>query len=645
MTSRTLIKIGIGVMIVAIGTWFGVRGWRDAVVERQRSRAAEAVQELVAEQRWLEARGAVRNFWRTYGADVAREEQARWREYDVLTSERTGDLARLVWLESEFPDLVHSREETCLMIVRSFAAAGQSEEADRLREVWRGREEHPHWWFYWEVDQHLAAGGPEEARLMLESREFVGEADAGRHVRLAFLAGTPGDAWAALQEAVERNPRDPDVRSFRGQLLERIGAPDQARVEYVAALVAAPDDVVRRDQLAHFYRRQSNGRLALQTWRDGLTEAAPDFLWLRVLCWERLWGGEAAPLPAAPVGAWSDLIGALRALPPDRFWQEGMIDDPVSRRRAAQRPEVELLKALEEVRVGRLHEAMELFSELSAEARALHPVAVAAVRAVLRWRLLELEPDFGFLPPAVPGTVEHTLFQQLRDWPAAGLLPETADVLAGPNMGTALMLAAGWPQAAMMMPRSADFAAAVPDWLPYGVAVALNQQAGSEAALTYLKSQPVRPTLRLLMAEITWGDRPADALAQLRSLRQEPGDVGFRASWLLAMAAINQGQPEEAVRLVEAHPQLREARSGRELLARAALARGDEARVNAIYEELGPESLDAGLWLARTAFVGGDWPRARALTLELIDRFPAQVELRRNLDRIDEAEGAATVGR
>lgn len=645
MTSRTLIKIGVGVMIAGVAAWFGFTTWRDGVVERQRTRASEAVQQLVEQQRWLEARSAVREFWRTYGGDVSVEEQSQWREYDVLTSERTGDLARLVWLESQFPELVHTREETCLMIARSFAAAGQSEEADRLREVWRGREENPQWWFYWEVDQHLAAGRAEEAQLLLESREFEGEADAGRNVRLAFLAPDPVAAWAGLQSAVELDPRDPDVRSFRAQFLERLGAVDLARVEYAAALVADPDDVVRRDQLAQFYLRQGNPNLALQTWREGLTDAAPDFLWLRILFWERLLGSDAARLPEPAVGVWTDLIHTLQATPTDQFWDHTLIEDPLLRRRAAQRPEVELLMALEHIRTGQLMEAVELFSTLSDEARALQPVATTAIRSVLRWRLVELEPDFGFLPPAPTGAVEHTLMTQLRNWPADGLSEETQAVLLGPDMATALMLAAGWPQAALMVrnPGVGEDDAA-PEWLPYGTAVSLQQVESTDAALAYLQDRTPSPTLRLLAAEMTWEDDPEQARPQLRSLSKVEGDVGFRASWLLATAAMNDGNVAEAVEVIEASAALSESTTGKELLARAALALGMNEKAAAIYQELGPVSLDAGLWMAREAFVAGNWEDARALTLELIDRFPAQVELRSNLDRIEEARVAAEAG-
>jgi len=338
----------------------------------------------------------------------------------------------------------------------------------------------------------------------------------------------------------------------------------------------------------------------------------------------------------------TELIRVLQAIPTDRFWDHAQIEDPLLRRRAAQRPEVELLMALEHLRTGQMMEAVELFSTLSDEARALQPVAVTAIRAVLRWRLVELAPDFGFLPPAPDGAVEHTLMTQLRNWPAEGLGKETREVLQGPDVATALMLAAGWPQAALMMRDPvAGEADDAPEWLPFGVAASLRQVEGVNAALTYLQSRSATPALRLLAAEIMWSKDPAQGRLQLRGLSKVAGDVGFRASWLLATAALNEGKAAEAVKVVEDHEALRESPAGQELLARAALALGMDEKAGAIYAELGPVSLDAGLWLAREAFVAEDWENARSLTLELIDRFPAQIELRRNLQTIAAAEAEA----
>jgi len=623
--------------------WFGFTTWREVVVERQRDRALTGVQQLIAEARWSEARGAVRAFWRDYGNQLSENEKLTWRELDIESSEQSRDLTRLVWLESRYPDLVHGRETASLLITRTFAAAGQFEESDRLREAWRGREENPELWLALDVDRLLAASKPDEARLLLESMKFAGEADLGRQLRLALLAPTPLEAWAALNEAVRIDPTNADARSFRAQILERAGATEAARVEYVAALVANPEDPVRRDQLAQFYRRHGGTAQALQTWRDGLTPTAPDFFWLRTLLWERLFGAGERAVPEASAGVWSSLIEALTELPPDRFWSEAAIADPAQARLAAERPEVELLSLLENLREGREGAAATDAAALSPSTHVLAPAGIAVVQAVLRWRATALVPAWGDLPAKLPGLEEHVLIDQLREWPGEALPPETATLLSGPHAWTALMLGSGWPQAALIMAGEGLTTPAqeVPEWYHYGLAVALRQNEGAIAALTYLQAVPATPALQLLAAEIGWTQESPEARGQLETLATNSGDVGYRAAWLLAVDALGRADWAQAQAWIEEHPGLVRSVTGRELLARTALSSGRPEQAAAIYTELGTSSLEAGMYLSRVAFTAGDWAQARELTEALMADFPAQIELRRNLEKITAAEQAA----
>lgn len=623
--------------------WIGVSSWRQSVVERQRERAETGVQGLMAEARWLEARGAVRAFWRDFGHQLSTEEQLVWRELDLETSEKAGDLTRLVWLESRYPELVLERESASLLITRTFAAAGQLDDADRVREAWRGREASPELWLSLDVDRLLAVDRVDDARALLESVTFAGKADLGRQLRRALMAPTPRQAWDALNAAVLSDPENPDARSFRAQILERTGAIEAARVEYVAALVANPADPVRRDQLAQFYRRHGGTAQALQTWRDGLTATAPDFFWLRTLLWERLFGGSAGSTPAAPPGVWSTLIEAMSENPSDRFWSDELIANPADARLAAERPEVELLTLLEHLRNDREADALEMVVALGESTEMLDAVGTAALRIVLRWRATELEPDHGDLPVLLAEQEEHVLMQQVRNWPSEPLSDDTRELLAGPHAWPALMLAAGWPRAAIIMAgdRIQNPVTEAPGWFHYGMAVALRQNQGAAAASTYLAQAPDTPALQLLAAEIAWGEGDSSARNQLSALAGQAGNVGYRAAWLLAVDALGRDDWDGARRWIDGQPELATGVTGRELLARTALQSNRPEQAAKIYQELGPESLEAGMYLARVAFTAGDWARARELTENLIADYPSQLELRRNLDSISEAEAAA----
>ena len=81
-----------------------------------------------------------------------------------------------------------------------------------------------------------------------------------RLVRLALATSGSNltTSWNYLADAAQLDPRNTEVRSFRAQILEQIGKDELARVEYVAAHVAEPQNPLLRDQLAEFYRRQGN---------------------------------------------------------------------------------------------------------------------------------------------------------------------------------------------------------------------------------------------------------------------------------------------------------------------------------------------------------------------------------------------------
>lgn len=433
------------------------------------------------------------------------------------------------------------------------------------------------------------------------------------------------------------------MRTFRAQILERVGRIEEARIEYVAALTAAPNDVVRRDQLAEFYRRRGAGALASQTWRDGLTPTAPDFLWLRMRLWERLWGRDGAPLPPPSPGAWTPLIDGLADLAADRFWSDRVLADEALARRAVTRPAVGFLRVLECLRTADEAGAMLLLGGMSETERGWDATAVAMLQVVLRWRATGVKPRDGELPGAAKGLAAHVLLEQLRAWPAGDLPVETARLLRGPDAWTALMLACGWPEAALTMAgtRLASPAPELPDWFYYGVAAALRERRSGAAALAYLAQAPTTPLLRLQAAELHWGEGDPAGRVGLAELAGMTGAVGYRAAWILATAAAEQGDPGAARAWVLGQPELAASPTGRALLARLALAEGDAAGAAAWYAQLGPDSLEAGMFLAREAFAAGRWAEARELTNALLERFPGELALRANLDKIATAEAKA----
>ena len=336
------------------------------------------------------------------------------------------------------------------------------------------------------------------------------------------------------------------------------------------------------------------------------------------------------------------MIEGLAKLPGDRFWNDGLLT-PAELRLASSRPEVEWLQLLEWLRRGETVKAQLHLEQFSDAAEALAPVALATIRSVLRWQLQELAPGYGEMPVAVTGTQAHTLIDELRAWPADGLPEETQRLLSGAQVWPALMVALGWTEAALMMAEESEMAndASLPNWVHYGMAVVLRQNREAQAALAYLSSAPKVPILQLLTAEMKWSEGATAEESGLATLAVSEGTVGYRAAWLLALRALELEQWGQAREWIEGQPVLKDSIGGREMVARAALMSGDETAAAGLYEALGVESLEAGMYLARKAFADRRWQDARDITEQLLARFPGELELRGNLEKIAQAEAAA----
>ena len=97
-------------------------------------------------------------------------------------------------------------------------------------------------------------------------------------------------------------------------------------MEYVAATLAEPNNVLLRDQLAEFYRRQDQLGVAQQTWMevvDPVDGASADFIWMKSWFWDRFYR-QAADLKldadAAPAGPNARFLKDMLQLSADRFW-------------------------------------------------------------------------------------------------------------------------------------------------------------------------------------------------------------------------------------------------------------------------------------------------------------------------------------
>jgi predicted Zn-dependent protease len=629
----------------------GAVGWRQHALRKSEERQFVAASQAVAAGRGLDALAIVRS--RIVSSKPAPAREREWHAIEVHALAQLREVPRLLhWFDRE-PSLILEDEAASLLVARGALAAGNRPAFDQVRNSWRGREKQDWLWFALDADTLLASGKRPAALALLQSRTFPGERDCARLLRLALLnAAQPARAAEYLDQAFRADPRNPDARSFRAQVMEASGRLAEARVEYVAALVATPSNPLLRDQLAEFYRRNGNLDLALRTWAEGLTPGTPDFLWTKFLFWSRVFRPVNGPVrTGTAAGPLASFVVYLGGLPPGRFWDDALFDAKVESRQVIRdREEAYWLRLLQMIHDGNEKEALEWMKLRRSRGRSWNPGLERALYQILCFRrkpALSLAGE-GELATAPPVRGRHAFFEQLdKAWNSAHearvaplLSPELRGAVSGTTVFSAACMAGGWIEAALALwpDNSAD--APSPDWVAFGMAQCLRENRGRPAALAFLAKQPSVPVLQLLEGELLLVEgRTDEGITKLRPLAAQPSDAGYRAAWLLAALAMDKGNPVAAREWVRGHPTLAASVTGREILARAALAEGDEAGALRAYNSLRRESVEARMFLARRAFAAKDWKEARLLTTELLREMPDELILRANLEAIRAAEG------
>ncbi|MFN4175078.1 MAG: tetratricopeptide repeat protein, partial [Parachlamydiaceae bacterium] len=169
-----------------------------------------------------------------------------------------------------------------------------------------------------------AKGDKETAIRMLETFKAKGKPEVLRLMRLSFLneKQDPKKAWDYLIEASKEDPINPDLRSLRGALLEKVGKLSLAQKEYQDALTLNPESSELWDQLAQFYVRQGQWTRALITWQHALSLPNSESVWINLIFWSKI---------IRPLDFQMDLkslegshlkhfITYLYELPKDKFW-------------------------------------------------------------------------------------------------------------------------------------------------------------------------------------------------------------------------------------------------------------------------------------------------------------------------------------
>ncbi len=643
---------GLLVIAIGIGAWYI---WHRHVVENQDRDNLATAQKALSEKRYQDALKFA-TIHRQQGVKTPRDEA--WLDLQVEVCSQLRLPIRMAGLYDENADAVMRNEAASLLILRVLQERHRDADIKKVRSYWAGKETQVASWLATDADLLARQGKRKEAVALLLSRKLTGTEDCGRLLRLAILSNESTEqSMKYLDEAFKADPRDPDVRLFRAQVLESRGRPTEARVEYMAACAMQPTNPLLLYQLAEFYQRIGNYTLAADAWKAAVKANPLDFIWLKAWFWSRVTEPVSVDWKAAPCvdGELKPLNDRLAKLPATTMWDDRILAEvPQSGQYVMSRQEVFWLRLIQSLKDGRDRQAALLLRNNPFFEDSWAPNLESALKQILNARLGGEQKFFDDIP-TIKGENVHTFFQILRDravartsasGPASRPAPELAALLESRQAITAAFLAAGWLETALYLNDPRADMTSMPDWLPYGLTQAVNMTRGPKMALEFSRTQRKTPILNLLIGELqlACGDRAA-AKETLSPLASAATPAGVRASLLLALDSLDDKHPETAAGFVENNAMLKASVQGKEILARCTLAQNKKDQARKMYQEIRDVSPAAMDFLAEDAFASGNWAEAEKLTRRLAGMYPDEPRYMNNLKAIASARAKATQGK
>jgi tetratricopeptide (TPR) repeat protein len=622
-------------LALAIGaSSFGAfKWWRSTAMQRSASIALDEARTALDQGKPAEAIAALdRAGPATRASKVA-------QDLEVSAATRAMHTARLLAIWDREPDRIIAHEPAALLVHRALSVRGATAPAASIADAWRGKSAQPNAWTLTEVDGLIANAKGPDARILLDAAKGWNPPDeAQRLMRLALLMA-PDDmtaAWQQLENAYSLDPKNADVRSFRGQIMEALGRWPEARVEYVAALVSEPDNALRRDQLAQFYIRCGDFDHAVPTWLDVTEDRSAGFMEVKGRFWARVVNPALAS--GSPIhwqnkgGAWSVALDAMELAPPGHWIAS---TDATHTDALRMHGEVWWLNLLDVFQSGNEADASTSLAAQPVMAANMAPELSAALRTVLALRA-ERSLENIVWPQLPRGSSSPAWFEQLRNLTAAARASAATDnpaILAVARHPAAIALtfaAGGWREAALRL-HPWDSTAGLPDDMTYTIAMCHRLNRGPAAAATFLANAS-SPLLNGLAAEclIASGKIP-DGLKRLAATASDNSDAGRRAAWLLCLASLEQRDFPTAAATLASSPGFADSLPGKEIAAKLALATGKTAEASALYKEAAAAgSPEGATWVLREAVKSGNHDASKEASMDLRELLPDVMQSRAN---------------
>lgn len=558
--------------------------------------------------------------------------QRQWPERMVEAALASRNYSHLEHFVAQYPQTLLTQESVALWWARAQMHRRFWAKAQSLFEHWPEAErKFPHRWHLLKADHSILEGDRAAAEDILHSWQGEGHDEVNRQLRLALLADSNAEAVReALASAYAVMPTSADLRLTAAQFFERSGDLTQARREYIAAYLLAPDNPFPGHQLAEFYLRLRALPQAVTTWREIYERTKDPRAWWQVWFWERVTLPRGEALAPAPGNWWGNLPGLMSQTSEAAFLSEGFLGNetpPILMGEAG----FYWLLALEHLRLQDEVQALTVLETMPDRALAGSNDLHRLLTALLDWRV------HGSWPRALVldgGRLNHRFFRFLENYRPANLTeaddPQTAleQFLRSSEAPGVLLLAHGWLAAAdRLLPEGLggiDIAQTEElDWLPFAYCKMKSRLSGPGAAIAAAADFPGDSAVQGFLAEMLLADGQVEAgMELLAEVADAPGAAGYRASYLQGLSFLDERKFEALDALLSERADLAQSVAGRELLARSARMQGDSARALALYAALGDESIEGCLYRYQAALADSDTQQARRMLETLLRIAP-----------------------
>lgn len=574
---------------------------------------------------------ALNLYYETRGQGFPANNQAAWSHIHasaLYEAERWPELAEIY---NRNPAVIVADEALSIAVYKYLGASGRQVAAKTVYDRWRHRETDTLGWLEAKAAAYVYADDLSGARGVIKAAELDADLEAARAVLLARLTSQSRERSSLIAEATSLAPNSADVREARGLYLESQGQVRAALYEYRRALAADADNPQRAHALAEYLVRNRQSRAALRVWQSW--SAKDQTAHIRASLWERLVGPRADSISLPPkTDLELDLLVRALATQTSHFYDASAIAGLEST------TEAHWITLLDQINKGQFNEALALLDSFPVSAQVLNPVIYRGFYQVLSHRVNGTAISPVSSPVEVNQEDTPYIARQLETL-VMGESEADANVvllLESPEIFTAIALAGGWTEAALNLSVPASSS---PRWLQLQWAKALMTNQTAEQALNYVDTlKPWDETLEVLAAELFLKQ---DAIESAKTLLEKhlatESLAGVRAAGIYARLLADEGQFNDALRVILANPAFRQTVPAHELAARIYLKAGDTEKAKQVLSRVTKQSVFAREFLAIDAYRTGDFDTAREHLLVLVAKQPERKDVRDSLMQVEMA--------